>query len=646
MLRVALVNVPFASWDRPSFALSQLAGLLRREFGDQVAVDVHYINQDVAVQLGAPTYESISLNHDHVDTGLGDWLFRSIAFPAAPDNDEEYFNRYYKGARWAQFRDQILEYRNSLPGILSTLVEKYGLADADIVGFSSMFAQHVSCMALAQLVKERNPGTLTLIGGANCEAPMGAVIAERVPQIDYVFSGPALETFPALIRCVLEDRLADADAVPGIVSRRNCNQPQYRTAVGRNHDIDDVLRPEYDSFLGALDEHPDLENTSDAAPTLYFETSRGCWWGERSHCTFCGLNGQSMSYRSMRADLAVEQFTWLFEFAPRFVSLSCTDNILPRTYARDVFPRLDPPPGVSIFYEVKLPVSRRDLARLAEGGVTVVQPGIEALATSTLKLMGKGTTSFQNLQFLKTCLDLRIDPQWNLLIGFPGEDPLTLEQYERDIPKLVHLRPPYDVFMVRFDRYSPYYVKRAELGLDLHPMDYYGLIYPFPPEALDDLAYFFADHSLGSYMLNALDWHDRLRDRVAAWRDAWSENAERPELRLVGSAVDGWQIRDSRWGELTVESVDEQTNRLLRRLSSPARPDQLAEDFGGPAALDRLLSRLDERQMLFEENGRLLSLVLTDGEEAETETAEETARSDRPLLPVLATAVSVQRGDA
>jgi ribosomal peptide maturation radical SAM protein 1 len=643
MLRVALVNVPFASWDRPSFALSQLAGLLRREFGGQVVVDVHYLNQDVATHLGAPTYESISLTHDHVDTGLGDWLFRSIAFPGAPDNSEEYFNRYYRGQRWAEFRERILCYRDELPGFLATLVEQYRLAEADIVGFSSMFAQHVSSLALARLVKDRNPGTLTLLGGANCEAPMGAVIAERVPAIDYVFSGPALETFPRFVRCALDGDLAAADAVTGIVSRRNCGDPRFRQAVGPNHDIDDVLRPEYDSFLGALGDHPDLARTGNGTPTLYFETSRGCWWGERSHCTFCGLNGQTMAYRSMRADLAIEQFEWLFEFAPQFKSLSCTDNILPRSYPRDVFPHLEPPPGVSIFYEVKLPLSRRDLTRLVAGGVTVVQPGIEALATRTLKLMGKGTTAFQNLQFLKSCADLGIDPQWNLLIGFPGEDNATLEQCAHEIPRLAHLRPPYDIFMVRFDRFSPYFVKRDEFGLDLHPMDYYPLTYPFPPEALADLAYFFADHSLAPYMLNALEWHDRLRVLVATWRRAWSEGAKRPELRLVGSSADGWQIRDSRWGEVTIESVDEETCRLLRRLSSPARPDQLADDFGGRAALDRRLRWLDERNLLFEEEGRVLSLVLTDGDDAEADNAAETSRSDRPLLPVLPALAGVPR---
>ena len=39
----------------------------------------------------------------------------------------------------------------------------------------------------------------------------------------------------------------------------------------------------------------------------FFETSRGCWWGERMHCTFCGLNGATMSYRSKSPRRAVDE---------------------------------------------------------------------------------------------------------------------------------------------------------------------------------------------------------------------------------------------------------------------------------------------------------------------------------------------------
>ncbi|MEQ4304394.1 RiPP maturation radical SAM C-methyltransferase [Plantactinospora sp. B6F1] len=642
MLRVALVNMPFAAWNRPSFALSQLSALIQRDFRDEVSVDVHYLNVDFAEYLGAATYESISELLDHLHTGVGDWLFRDLAFPDAPDNTEEYFRRFYRGDRWAEFRNLILECRTSLPDVCADLITKHRLDEADIVGFTSMFAQNGPSIALATMIKQRNPGVVTIMGGANCEAPMGGVLAARVPSLDYVFSGPALDTFATFLRYRIDSSLSEVDSVRGILSRRNCTDPRYRDAIGTGHDIDDFFPPDYSAFLTALADHPTLEATSAAEPTLFFETSRGCWWGQRSHCTFCGLNGQSMNYRSMAAPTALEQFNWLFTFAPTCAAFHCTDNVMPRNYTRDVFPHLTPPPGAYIYYEVKLPLSRQDMATMAKAGVTTVQPGIEALATSTLRLMGKGTTVFQNLQFLKNCREFGIEPDWNLLIGFPGEPESVYEKYRVDLPLLTHLSPPHGVYLVRFDRFSPYFNRRHEYGLDLHPMDYYGLTYPFDVDDLASLAYFFADHSIAPYQVESAKHHGVLRDLVARWRGAWSGSTAGPaprDLRLVGS--DGWLIHDSRSGTTHTHRVDDATVWLLRRLSSPTRPDQLAAQWpDDPADLDVRLAWLRDHGMIFVENDRMLSLVLGahdgGGDQPGVEDEETTAQASRiRSLPLL-----------
>ncbi len=642
-MRVALVNMPFADWNRPSFALGQLSTLVHREFNGRARAHVCYLNQDMAEYFGTRLYESLSVSHDHVDTGIGDWLFRHIAFPGAPDTATEYFQRYYRGARWEDFRAEILRARDGLRRFCEELIDRYRLDEADIVGFSSMFAQHVPSMALARLIKERSPQTLVVLGGANCEAPMGAVVAEHVPVVDFVFSGPALNTFGEFIQCVLDGEPERGDTIPGILSRRNCRDPRFRKAIGTERDIDDFILPDYASFFAALDNHPELRRTGTSEPMLFFETSRGCWWGQRSHCTFCGLNGESMAFRAMAPDLAVRQFNWLFEFAPEYTSLFCTDNVMPRNYPREVFPRLDPPAGTSIFYEVKLPLSRQVLQAMTDAGVTVVQPGIEALASSTLKLMGKGTTAFQNLQFLKHCDEFGIKPEWNLLIGFPGEDPAVYRKYVEELRDFVHLEPPHGVYMVRFDRFSPYFKRSEDFGLDLTPVDYYALTYPFDVDALADLAYFFADQNLAPYTLNAVEWHDELSRLVAEWRAAWYGESEVPrrELRLVTTDDGGLAVRDSRSGALQTHPVDAATARLLRRLSSPAKPDQLARDWPeGPDDLRRRLDRLTEQRFLFKENGRVLSLVLTgaDGEPEEPPRQEPTAAGARPLLPLLSEA--------
>jgi hypothetical protein len=52
--------------------------------------------------------------------------------------------------------------------------------------------------------------------------------------------------------------------------------------------------------------------------------------------------------------------------------------------------------------ELKIPadLNREQLRSLVQARVVEVQPGIESLATSTLKLMRKGTTAFNNIRFL------------------------------------------------------------------------------------------------------------------------------------------------------------------------------------------------------------------------------------------------------
>jgi magnesium-protoporphyrin IX monomethyl ester (oxidative) cyclase len=122
---------------------------------------------------------------------------------------------------------------------------------------------------------------------------------------------------------------------------------------------------------------------------------------------------------------------------------------------------------MAIFYEVKADLSESDLAVLADSGVKFVQPGIESLATSTLKLMKKGTTAFQNLRLLKLCSTYGIHPLWNLLVGFPGEGEDVYRRYVDLLPLIVHLQPPTGVYPVRFDRFSPYYNQRQSYGLDL-----------------------------------------------------------------------------------------------------------------------------------------------------------------------------------
>jgi magnesium-protoporphyrin IX monomethyl ester (oxidative) cyclase len=595
----------------PSIALTQLKSAVESKCGQRVSVDVLYLNLEFGKYFGLELYEFITNSLESHNTGLGEWFFRQAAFPELPDNSEEYFKRYFprKTNEFLKLKASLLEKRSGLERFMDELIDNFKMGDANLVGFTSMFMQNVANFGLARELKQRNPSLITVMGGANCEYPMGRVIAERATHIDYVFSGPALKNFPQFVEHQIDGDLLKCDEIRGVMSRRNL--PASGPVVGEELSIDTPVPLDYDLFLDTLDTaFPDRQ----VKPVLPFETSRGCWWGERAHCTFCGLNGESMAYRAMKPEGAIQQFNSLFRYSGRVARLEAVDNILPKQYLSQVLPALKTPPGMAIFYEVKADLSESDLAVLADSGVKFVQPGIESLATSTLKLMKKGTTAFQNLRLLKLCSTYGIHPLWNLLVGFPGEGEDVYRRYVDLLPLIVHLQPPTGVYPVRFDRFSPYYNQRQSYGLDLSPLDFYSFVYPFNEQDRNEFAYYFSDRNIGAgYFIAMARWIGKLRAGVADWVARWDKSKAEPSglpPRLYFQE-DSNVVFDSRSGVAVEHLVGKHGKRLLEFLSSPTRLDDVIKRFAeSDMDVEQEVGWLTRQGLLFQESDRLLSLVL------------------------------------
>ncbi|HEY7419985.1 MAG TPA: RiPP maturation radical SAM C-methyltransferase, partial [Ktedonobacteraceae bacterium] len=562
MYKITLVNMPFAAADTPSLALTQLKSIVDEQMSDQVTTSIIYPNQDMAKEIGLDLYQRIASDGEYHNTGFGEWFFRQAAFPEQPDNTAQYLSRYYPVPTQEKIviKQLIEEKRPRLESFLRELIDKYELDKSDLVGFSSMFFQNTPSFAMARLLKQMVPNIVIVMGGANCETPMGQEIVKNVPYVNYVFSGPSLKTFPAFVRHHLEHEGRKCDLMNGVFSRHNCTLRQsrdatgtymYTNSVGLELNIDETpINLDYRSFLDILKTNfPD----GGVEPRLFFETSRGCWWGERSHCTFCGLNGSFMNYRSMDAQRAINYFHSLFQFAGECFRFDCVDNILPKSYFTDVLPFINPPDNVSLFYEVKADLSDEQVARLAQAKVNFIQPGIESLATSTLKLMRKGTSACQNIRLLKSCVKHRVFPYWNLLIGFPNEREDVYKKYAKDIPLITHLIPPTGVFPVRFDRYSPYFMEAERYGLLLYPFDFYAFTFPFSDESLKNMAYYFIDDNFAAeYQIITARWIGKLQDQFSRWQNLWyGDDPQKVHPRLfMKNQDDAVWICDSRTGRL------------------------------------------------------------------------------------------------
>jgi len=612
-LRIALVNMPFAELAAPSIALLQLKTVLERRFGDAVRIDIHHVNHDAALFLGDfPLYKHIMSNAGYA-TGVGDWFFRSAAFAETEDNADDYLSLYYPSNDEISLsvRRAVQDKRPHLDTFLDAMIEKYDLAEANIVGFTSIFSQTTASVAMAARLKGINPGIITLMGGPACTGQMGREFSERFESIDYVFSGPGLVSFPRLVANYLAENMAACNDINGVFSKTNATRWDVNdkdAVLGEDLDINENLLLDYHPFLDALetafpDGHP--------KPRLLFETSRGCWWGERATCRFCGLNGPSVCFRPMTPDNALVQLRSVLGHGDRCDFFASVDNSLPREYLTDVFPHIHLPPSHKIQYEIRADLDDKEIDTLCKAGVTLVQPGIESLSTATLKLMRKGITSFSNLQFLKICARHPVSMVWSLLLFSPGEEESTYEKCLDDIPRLTHLHPPHAAYPVEFVRYAPYFEHPEDYGLDLRPEPFYSLIYPYNEEAIARLACKFVDANADTGRMGC--WLDVLNEKVRFWRSRWLNTDNRKQSRLCLLKDHGETIvYDSRSGEETEYPLSANAETVLRALEEPLTVEEITRRTAETPGMDTAgeIGFLKEHDLLFEDEGRHLNLVI------------------------------------
>jgi ribosomal peptide maturation radical SAM protein 1 len=279
--------------------------------------------------------------------------------------------------------------------------------------------------------------------------------------------------------------------------------------------IDEVPTPIYDEFFERLARSPlRAELRPDVA--ILFESSRGCWWGAKAHCTFCGLNDATMMFRSKPAERVAEEILGLAK-RHRILKFVAVDDIIDLAHIRDLLPLLQAAGcDLEIYYETKANLNKDQLRAFYAAGVRQIQPGIESLSTPILRLMRKGLTALQNIRLLKWCAEIGISPDWNLLYGFPSEPPEEYERMAQLVPSVVHLEPP-NFTPVQVQRFSPYFEQPAEFGLELvGPMPYYRFLYSVPADALTNLAYDFEHRYLDGR--DPASYTAGLGEAVARWR--------------------------------------------------------------------------------------------------------------------------------
>lgn len=533
--------MPFKDAYRPSIQ----AGLLKAlAAAHGFPVRSLHANLDFAAQIGLDYYQRLSQHRGHM---VGEWLFSREAFQnGGPDPDSHMLDELthdlsYLVEPHEDLRRKLISTRcTDVPLYLDGLVESVPWAEVAVVGFSSTFQQNTASFALARRLKERYPHIFTVFGGANFDDEMGPELVRAVDSIDAAVIGEGDDAFPALLEALAGG--SDLGLVPGLARRVNGKVTVTPASPPRNQ-LDDLPVPDYEEYFEHAEElHLLPEGNRNV--WLPIETARGCWWGAKHHCTFCGLNGTSMSFRSKSPERVLAE---LSHQARRYRSchFEAVDNILDPTYLKELFPALvESGAGYQFFYEVKSNLSREQLKLLAQAGVTRIQPGLESLNSHVLDLMRKGVRAAQNVNLLRWARYYDIDAEWNLIWGFPGETGLDYAEQAAVIPHLTHLQPPSSTARIWLERFSPLFSEhRTHQITEIAPERSYRHVYPRDVD-LSKVAYFF-DYQVECGLPDSS--YAGVQRAVAAWSEAWS--AEKPPSLTYWSAPHFVQIRDQRWPE-------------------------------------------------------------------------------------------------
>jgi magnesium-protoporphyrin IX monomethyl ester (oxidative) cyclase len=600
-MKVALLVMPFNYPILPSIGLTQIKGRIKNVFNGSVDVRVFYINLEFYEFFGHEEYMKIMSDTSY--TGVNDWLFRQEAFANIADNREDYFNRFYPDTIVNILGAESDKKLKSLGGFIDDVIEKYRLTGFDLVGINATFSL-VPALAFFRHLKKKRNRIITVVGGAGVYKEMGEALSRCYPYVDYVCSGSGLVSFPRLIEAVMKNDEQSKETIPGIFTKNN---PGKVGNVSEELDINEDIHLDYHDFLESLQA---FDIVRDSKPMILLETSRGCYWRK---CKFCGLNEDQLKYRVKGPARAIEELSRCIKEYPH-CNIEMVDNVLPRNYIKKVLPYIRMPEGRNIMYEVRADYSEEEVKVLSRAGVRYVQPGIESLVTGIHEEMNKGVNAIQCITMLKLCLKHGIFPGWNIIVGFPN---LTREMYENLIAtmqRLTHLIPPTNLTPVRFDRYSHYWCEKEKYRLDLFPFSVYEYIYPYDDRFLAEIAYYFEDRNYTSERFQLLgEYYAGVEKAFIHWRERWKNAAENDIPGLYRDSDNGPPyIYDSRQDTVKKYRLSGIEDQLLKELEEPASMDSIRTNLTDLSvnAIKRTLFHLKKNDLVYEENGRYVSLVL------------------------------------
>jgi ribosomal peptide maturation radical SAM protein 1 len=602
---VALISMPSLSAGIPSIQLALLKPTLERA---GIPAQTFSLFMYLGDRIGWRLSESLAEVWPNL---MGEWVWSKAAFEAEANPEvDEYFERYAESVaglcRNAGCTPQDLRRLRDVgaPEFIDFCLNSTDWSRFGLIGFTVVYQQLLASLAFARALKKRYPHIPIIMGGGSMEDDIADEIMKGCPQIDFVHCGDAEICFPQFVHRLYAGHSMEGQA--GVMWRDSQGQVRYAGRASNFLAMDDTPVPDFDEYFYARRQIGYESHERAMELMLPLETSRGCWWGEKNHCTFCGLNRSGMEYRAKSVENVIAQldalsrrYGWFRFFA--------IDNIMAPEYIEKLFGRLRAVNSdLQVHYEVRPNFSRTQLGRMQRGGLLSILPGVESFATNILKSMRKFTTGMRNVELVKWCTYYGINVTYNILCRFPNETEADYRDQCDIMARIPHFQPPYAAVMARADRGSPMYTDPASQSISrLVPFKCYEYLLPKGKFDLPRISYFF-DHDMAGTV--GEPFYQSIFDAVDHWRDRWN-SGRRPYMTYRK----GWStilISDGRQAQMQTHTYADEPAALYEYCADARTPKDIAANFGNDPWIQVALDDFVSKNLMLFLDGRYLSLAL------------------------------------
>lgn len=586
-MKVALISLPWPLFNRPSIQLGVLKAYLRERL-PEIKVKCFHPYLWVAAQLGYETYHRLSES-----SWPSEAIGAGLLFPSRIPLLEKVFPRMtlYKDLSYSKVLSVT---KKALENYLKTIPWE----EFQVVGFSVCLNQLTLTLWAAKELKRQFPHLRVVLGGALCAEDQGRGYLKAFPFIDFVINGEGERPFKELLEALRQGK-EDLE-IPGVFRRKG-----EEVLGGGFQEIEgaEIPSPDYSDYLKELSRLPPSRRFF---PLISLETSRGCWWGK---CRFCNLNLQWHGYRRRPLSKVLSEIeAWVNQ---GFLDFAFLDNCLDRALTLKLFEALRAHGrDYQFFAELRAIYTASEYRLMRQGGLKWVQIGIEALSTSLLRRLGKGTTAMANVRAMRHCEEVGLELSANLICHFPGSTPQEVEETLEALDFVFPFRPLSTVsFWLGYG--SPVWASPRDWGLKrIYPHPFFS--YLFPEELRRQLRPLIWSY-VGDRRYQQRLWRPVIK-KVETWRKRWSQlRAEKGPLltyRDGGSFVILRQVTPE--GKVLHHRLQGLSREIYLFLTEPRSFSTLKKVFP-QVPEDRLrgfLKDLKAKKLLFQEGERFLALAI------------------------------------